>query len=473
LILFGVVVMNSVWIIISAVGGIIVGGIIGWLAGQKQSSAALHEKTSEYNQTTLTLNTELASLKATLEAISAEKASESDNAKNQISAINNELFELRDTSNERIQQLTAQRSSLETEVEQLEARLSEQTANWKEQFEAFLLTQGERLKTSLTEKAKADYTQNQEHLQTRINELLKPLNDTLKTYQTRVEEVDKAHYAQTTSLKNHMERLEQTSSRLANALSSNKGRGDWGEVQLIRLLEDSGLVKGTGYDTQVVLPNGKRPDVVIKLPEERVLFIDAKALQVNVEPQEELTSNSTAMLHSLKTAVKDLAGKQYQAQLTHAADFVVLYVPLESMLAIALSEDPTLSQWARRQGVMLASPLNMMAMLQLIQQMWQFHKLSEDAHQILSLGQQLYKQVSTSHSRLEKLGRAMQTVNNAYNEVYTSMAGNQGVFKRVKSLEAYGCDQGKPFADSTFYPEGALQNTKLLTEAAEEVTLTS
>lgn len=471
--------MNSVWIIISAVGGIIVGGIIGWLAGQKQSSSALHEKTSEYNQTTLTLNTELASLKATLEAISAEKASESDNAKNQISAINNELSELRHTSNERIQQLTAQRSSLETEVEQLEARLSEQTANWKEQFEAFLLTQGERLKTSLTEKAKADYTQNQEHLQTRINELLKPLNDTLKTYQTRVEEVDKAHYAQTTSLKNHMERLEQTSSRLANALSSNKGRGDWGEVQLIRLLEDSGLVKGTGYDTQVVLPNGKRPDVVIKLPEERVLFIDAKALQVNVEQQDELAtpsgsaSNSTAMLNSLKIAVKDLASKQYQAELTHAADFVVLYVPLESMLALALSEDPNLSQWARRQGVMLASPLNMMAMLQLIQQMWQFHKLSEDAHQILSLGQQLYKQVSTSHSRLEKLGRAMQTVNNAYNEVYTSMAGNQGVFKRVKSLEAYGCDQGKPFADSTFYPEGALQNTKLLTDTTDELSLSS
>lgn len=468
------VVINSVWIIISAVGGIILGGVIGWLASQKQSDAALHEKTSEYNRTTLTLNTELASLKATLEAISAEKTSESDNAKSQISAINNELSELRHTSNERIQQLTAQRSSLETEVEQLEARLSEQTANWKEQFEAFLLTQGERLKTSLTEKAKADYTQNQEHLQTRIHELLKPLNDTLKTYQTRVEEVDKAHNAQTISLRDHMDRLEHTNQRLANALSGNKGRGDWGEVQLTRLLEDSGLIKGTGYDTQVTLPNGKRPDFVIKLPEDRVLYVDAKALQVNVGndvPSDDTNSqyvgnNAVAMVNSLKTAVKDLASKQYQAQNKNAIDFVVLYVPLESMLALALSESPTLSQWARQQGVILATPLNMMAMLQIIQQINQFHKLSQGAHEIHELGQKVYKQVLTSHGHLEKVGKSMQSLNRAYGELYTSMAGNQGVIKKIKKLEDYGCDQGKRISDETFYPdENALYNTQVITES--------
>lgn len=448
------------WILTSSVGGIALGGSLAWLWQQQRLQQATNQLEAAHREAVLTLTTENTTLTTQLEGLTTTAAEQKSVAETTIQRLETQLSHLRTDTTQRTETLTAERSALETKVEELQARLSEQTKTWQQQFEAFLLTQSETLKNNLTEKAKADYDTNQAHLHTRVTELLKPLNETLKSYQQRVEDVHKLHNHQTGAIEKHLDELNKTSVRLAGALSSNKGRGNWGEIQLIRLLEDSGLLKDRDYSPQFTLQNGKRPDIVINLPEDRLLIIDVKTILEQDNPEKTPTEKQLATVNALKTAIQDLAKKQYQQALENTTDFVILYVPLESTLSSALAHTPELPQWAKKQGVMLAGPLNMMVLLQLVNQMWQYHQLSKGTQTILKLGQDLYKQVATAHERMDKVGKAINTVNNAYDGLYKAMAGQQGVFKKVKKLEAYGCDQGKPYADASVLPERTLTNTE-------------
>ncbi len=156
---------------------------------------------------------------------------------------------------------------------------------------------------------------------------------------------------------------------------------------------------------------------------------------------------------SLKDATKLLSSKDYQQTLENGADFVVLYVPQESMLSLALLEDPELMQDAWKRGVMLAGPLNLMAMLRLVHHSLRMEALSKDAQQILIMGTKLYGQACTVAERLGKVGNAIETLTKAYNQTATAWDGQQGLVRQIGKLKDYGCDAGKHLPQDLYMPE--------------------
>ncbi|MDH4378406.1 MAG: DNA recombination protein RmuC [Vampirovibrionales bacterium] len=363
------------------------------------------------------------------------------------------------------QSILSEKASLDTELALVREQQQAAMIQWQTQVEAFVLQQGELLKQSLETKADREFKEQQAQFKeqvtlqitTHMGQLVQPLAETLHQYQKNVLELDKTHNSQTALIGDVRQELK----RVAGALSSNKGRGDWGELQLVRLLESSGLIEGEGFVTQQAFEGGKkRPDVRILLPGGRNVFIDAKALQVDVmaEPEDSLTleqrkARQQRYAQSLKEATKLLSSKEYQQTLESSADFVVLYVPQESMLSLALLEDPELMQDAWKRGVMLAGPLNLMAMLRLVHHSMRMEALSKDAQQILTMGTKLYSQACTVAERLGKVGSAIETLTKAYNQTATAWDGQQGLVRQIGKLKDYGCDAGKQLPQDLYIPE--------------------
>lgn len=363
------------------------------------------------------------------------------------------------------QSVLSEKASLDTELALVREQQQAAMTQWQTQVEAFVLQQGELLKQSLETKADREFKEQQAQFKeqvtlqitTHMGQLVQPLAETLHQYQKNVLELDKTHTSQTALIGDVRQELK----RVAGALSSNKGRGDWGELQLVRLLESSGLIEGEGFITQQAFEGGKkRPDVRILLPGGRNVFIDAKALQVDVlaEPEDSLTleqrkARQQRYAQSLKDATKLLSSKDYQQTLENGADFVVLYVPQESMLSLALLEDPELMQDAWKKGVMLAGPLNLMAMLRLVHHSLRMEALSKDAQHILTMGTKLYSQACTVAERLGKVGTAIETLTKAYNQTATAWDGQQGLVRQIGKLKDYGCDAGKHLPQDLYMPE--------------------
>ena len=333
----------------------------------------------------------------------------------------------------------------------LETRLSEQTQwkalieeQWQQQFEAFLLKTVGQSREQFEEHLQKTGKEKDDLFYKKMEETIKPLSETLEKFGK-----------QNIELSERVRMLSQTSQQVVSSLSYNKGRGDWGEVELIRLLEDSGLTEGTGYARQKTLPDGKRrPDIRINLPDSRVIFVDAKAIQIDLseDAPTEVTAETEQLkkeryARSMKEAVKTLTTREYQAQIIDSADFVVLYVPREGMLAYALESDPNLFKWAYDQKVILAGPLNLMAMLRVVHHSWVMAKLSEDASKILTLGTRLQKQAVVFTEKFGTLGKDLGRALKSYQDTRTSFEGQQGFTRQIRKLEEYGCQSGKPMEE--------------------------
>lgn len=360
------------------------------------------------------------------------------------------------TLQETINKLHADNAALQTEVEK--------DNEWKKDVQGYLKQQ---LEASFRDNMKAvkddaaqEYEAKQKVLDEKVKGILEPLSKALLEYKKEVDEIDKDHHTGTRLIEQELKRLNAINTKLSSALTYNKGKGNWGELMLERLLEDSGMVEGKGYVKQETVGDGKRPDFRIVLPENRSIFIDSKALGIDLnEPENDGTeetykARTQRYLDALKAAIKGLSTKEYQATYREAADFVVLYVPHEGMLSLAYEADPAIFQWAYKQKVILASPLNMMAMLQLVHRTWKMYKLSQDASEILKLGETLFAQAVTVTNNMSGLGKALGTVNKRYQSLWTSFAGDrQGLKKRIEQLAEYGADKGNAMPDEVFIPE--------------------
>ncbi|MFN8614768.1 MAG: DNA recombination protein RmuC [Vampirovibrionales bacterium] len=351
----------------------------------------------------------------------------------------------------------AKHTTLQAQLQWVNDQQQSALTQWEAQMKAFMLQQGDVLKQSLEQKADREWQEKHTVFSQHITQLVNPLHETLRQYQYQVLELDKTRSGQNEVIHS----LHGEVRRLATALSSNKGRGDWGELQLTRLLEASGLLKGVHYELQAAYEGGKkRPDVKIMLSDDRHVFVDAKALQVDVaaEADEALTpeqrkARGLRYVQSLKEATKLLSSKEYQLALPSSASFVVLYVPQESMLSLALLEEPGLMQEAWDKGVMLAGPLNLMAMLRMIHQGWRMAIVSEKAEAVLAMGQKLHSQASVVADRLNKVGRSIEGLTQAFNGAVTAWDGQQGMVRQIRKLEEYGCSSEKTLPDEIAVPE--------------------
>lgn len=255
--------------------------------------------------------------------------------------------------------------------------------------------------------------------------LLAPLRDTIGRVERQVGALERDRVEQfgelgerLTAVSRSTESLRSETASLASALSASSVRGAWGEVQLRRVLELSGLLARCDFDEQVTRTSlhgaTVRPDAVINLPGGRHVVVDSKApmshfLQAQAETvsARERTELLGAHATSLRRHVDALAGKAYWSALTRSPEIVVCFVPGEAILGAALADDPGLYEHALTRKVVLASPGTLFAVLRTIGAVWQQDALEQSARDLLTLGQELHSRLSTLGGHVSAMGQSL------------------------------------------------------------------
>ena len=264
--------------------------------------------------------------------------------------------------------------------------------------------------------------------------LLAPLRETIGRVERQVGALERDRSQQfgqlgerLTEVSRSTESLRSETATLASALNASTVRGAWGEVQLRRVLELSGLIARCDFEEQVtrVSRHGAtvRPDAVINLPGSRHVVVDSKApmahfLQAHgdtvseVERTELLAAHATA----LRRHVESLAGKAYWTAFTRSPEVVVCFVPGEAILATALADDPGLYEHALSRKVVLASPGTLFAVLRTIGAIWQQDALEQSARELLAIGQDLYTRLTTLGGHVTTMGQSLARSVEQYNK---------------------------------------------------------
>ena len=224
--------------------------------------------------------------------------------------------------------------------------------------------------------------------------------------------------------------LQQITTSLANALKSPTARGSWGENQLRNVIQLAGMESFCDYTEQFTggeAERVQRPDVVVQLPNGASLAIDSKAPLAAYQRMQDASDVSVKeaelKMHvkSIRDHVKTLADKKYWEQFPTAPEFVVMFIPGEGFVSDAVRSDPTLMEDAMRSRVLIASPVNLLALLLAVAKGWQAHKIAEHAEQVARLGAEVYDRTGKVLEQMTKMGNAINTTNKAYNDMVGSV----------------------------------------------------
>ena len=259
-----------------------------------------------------------------------------------------------------------------------------------------------------------------------IEQMVKPVGDHLQQLNAAVEQLKGTDSA----IREDLLSLHRETAKLSGALRSPTAQGKWGEYILERLLDNSGLMKGVHYETQVSMNAGEsrmRPDVVIKLQDGFNIVVDAKApvnqfadrLQEDM-PEADYKKLLSDLATQVRAHVKALGSKNYWEQL-ESPDFVVLFLPSEHLFSAALRADPALVDYAAENRIIIASPTLMMALLRVVGLSWRQVELARNAQDISALGSDLYQRLSTFAGHLEKAGRGLGQALDGYNKAMGSL----------------------------------------------------
>lgn len=360
-----------------------------------------------------------------------------------------EILELQKAHESQAVRIAGLESSLKAEREQGEQRLRDlQEARTQLTHEFKVLAND-----ILEEKSKKFQEQNQASLQT----LLGPLGERITGFQKKVEEVydleGKERFALAEQVRNLLELNRQLSDEAGNLTRALKGQskmqGNWGELILERVLDAAGLVEGTHYQTQIShqREDGSRaqPDVILKLPEDRQLIIDAKVsltayeAYVNAESDEARKIELKKHLDSVRQHVKGLSAKNYQElyQL-NSIDFVIMFIPVEPAFHLAIGEDDSLWQDAWEKNVLLVSSSTLLFVVRTISHLWRQEQQSQNAREIARRGGELYDKFCAFVGDLEAVGRTLTQAQNAHQNAVTKLQGRGSLINRAEQLRKLG-----------------------------------
>lgn len=298
----------------------------------------------------------------------------------------------------------------------------------------------ERSKSDMEAKAKS------------VNDLVTPIKNALTDVDTKLGELEKSRIGAYEALKQQVKDLIDTQNslkvetgNLAAALKNPAMRGLWGEMQLKRVVEISGMTEHCDFDEQVSLVNAEvniRPDMVIYFPAGKNIVVDAKApLSAYLEALNTSDENQKKALldkhvQQIRKHVSILADKKYWSQFKTSPEFVVMFLPGEVFFSTAAEHDPTLIEFAMQKKVIISTPMSLVALLRTIALGWKNETLTQNAHDIIKMGQELYKRLADMSLHISNLGKSINSAVTSYNKTIASLETRVFVTARkFKDLE--------------------------------------
>jgi len=364
-----------------------------------------------------------------------------------------------DVARSQIVVLSAQAAKADADLQNANNRMQEYAGNL-EAMQSRLKTEFENLANRILEEKSSRFTaQNQ----TNLEQLLGPLKTQIGEFKTRVEHVYNTETAdrsalrqQIDTLKDLNQKINEEAKNLTLALKGDsKAQGNWGELILEKVLESSGLKKGTEYVVQNSLKTdeGKtvRPDVIINLPENKHFIIDSK---VSLTAYEQYCSSENSEdqkvllkehIKSVRKHVDELAAKKYHdLYQINAPDFVFMFVPVEPAFSLALRSDGNLFIDAFERKVILVTPTTLLATLRTVDQIWKQELQTRNALEIARKSGDLYDKFVMFYTSLEKVNSKLNETQTAFKDVFDDVKTGRGnLIKRVEDIKKLGIKASK------------------------------
>jgi len=389
------------------------------------------------------------------------------------SSLQSELKNERDKS----ERLTSENSSLKSDYSNLQTKLDEQKAEVEELQQKFT-KEFENLANKIFEEKTTKFS---EQSKSNLAEILNPLREKISEFQNKVEETNKDSISRTAALREQLQTLkdmnQQMSTDAKNLVKALKGdtkaQGDWGEIQLERILERSGLRKGEEYSIQesfTTEEGRKRPDVIVNLPEEKKIIIDSKVSLVSYErlvsadDDDQRSIHIKAFIDSVKKHIKELSEKKYQSIFDHGSlDFVLMFIPIEPAFSLAIQYGENLYVDAYDKNIIIVSPSTLLATLRTIANIWKQEYQNKNVIEIAKQSGALYDKFVAFTEDLISVGNRLDQAKGSYVDAMKKLSeGSGNLVKRVEKIKQLGAKTSKSLPTNVLNRADLDDDTNLL-----------
>ena len=340
--------------------------------------------------------------------------------------------------------------------------------------EAFLTLARERF-AALSAEAAGTLDQRKAQIET----MLAPMQEVLNLYQTRLADIEKSRVESYSMLREQLGSLTEIqrtlntqTSQLVSALRRPNTRGQWGEVTLRRLVELAGMSNRCDFVEQLTVEGEdgrQRPDMVVRLPGGREIVIDCKAALDGFLDAASAEDDDTRQVHlqrhcqQVRSRVRELSAKSYWAQFKRAPEYVVMFMPGEAFLYAAVEQDGSLIEDSMRNGVIVATPTTLIALLKAIEFGWRQEELTENAEEIQKHGKELYDRIVVFATHFQRVGAGVGTVVDAYNSAVASLENR--LLVSARKIGELGARSDKDVPEPTLLDQRPRELTRVLSES--------